>query len=269
MRWVWLWFLATPAWANLFFYFPYSAPMKPGEIRIDFGAAHGRYLVQARHEDRTYLPDLRLHAQLYPRLALSIEFFGVNRSESHYEPHPEIELRDREFGPGDISMATWFDLVRGGPKRPGIKAFFQTKWPNASEEKMLGTDVTDLFLGLTGDWRSERLSLSGLARLDVVGRGMNDQWDYFTIAAQPELRVSRRWSILADLWHRYRSTNTTSLFSLGCRLELRPNWTLEALAGKGDYDRFEANPDSRLKSQYSLRLKWRLQSPRLKKWLGN
>ena len=63
MRWLFMWFLSTPVWANLFFVMPNTPVLDPGELVLDLAVTHGHYFIIRRDEDRTYIPDLRWQAQ--------------------------------------------------------------------------------------------------------------------------------------------------------------------------------------------------------------
>ncbi len=266
-RWMLVWFLACPAWARLFFYLPETRTLEPGDVRLDFGAVYGNYILVSELEDRWYAPDLRAHAQLYPRLAISLETFGIYRSEEIYkQPAP---LEEGAYGGGDYALAVFLDLKRATGRGWGLKPFFKVKFPNANLEDGFGSDRTDTLVGLSGDWRSKRFSFSGVARLDVIGRpNLPGQWDYVTLGARVGWLAGNRLTVMVEGWRRDRGDNSTSLYSAGLDLKLSPKWTLEALAGDGDHEFYETNLDSRIRRQYSLRLKWRFQSKKMTRWLN-
>ena len=178
-------------------------------------------------------------------------------------------MNESVYGTGDIAFSAWLDWIRRPSGFSSLKSFFKAKMPNASDDKLLGSDVADIYFGLTADWRYRRWRLSALGRMDIVGQDEREQWDYLTLGVQSGVRLTPSLELLFDGWHRDRSTNTTSLISLGLRYRLNPSWDLECLAGDGHFHRFESNPDSRLERQFSVRAKWRFLSKRMKKWTGN
>ena len=267
MRWLFLWFLSTPAWANLFFVMPNTPVLDPGELVLDLAVTHGHYFIIRRDEDRTYIPDLRLQAQFHRRLGLSVEMFGIQRSESR---HGDIlfDLNESAYGAGDVVLGSWVEIWKPGKTLKSVKGFFKVKIPSANVNEFFGSDETDFFMGLTSHLQASRWSLGSMIRFDVIGRDQG-QWDYITVGQRPEFRVTQKVRVLAEAWYRYRSTNETSLLSLGMAYELKPGFRITLLAGDGNYSGFEVNPDSRLNRQFSLQLKWKWTSGRFEKWLGH
>ncbi len=261
-------FGAFPLWANLYFYLPLTETMKPGEIAADFGAAYSFFNHPDRgEEDRYYVPDLRLHGQLSARMALSIEYFGVQRTNP-----PQLAAAEEggsDFKLADFTLGAWVDLRRKPGGALGLKGFFKVKIPNADEETYFGSDQTDAFLGFTGDWRGTRGFLSGVARLDILGRPdmAGEQWDYIVLALHGGFRLGKDWSLLGEGWHRTRSTDETSLISLGFDWRFSKHWRLIALAGKGNNHDYVPGLDSNMERQYSLRLRRQFTSSRLSRWI--
>lgn len=259
---------ALPLWANLYFYLPITQTLQRGEIAADFGAAYNFFDHPDRgQEDRYYLPDLRFHAQLSRRLALSIEYFGVRRT------NPPAVAGENGVGSAyrlaDFTLGTWIDLRREAGGGLGLKGFFKVKVPNADDESFFGSDQTDVFLGFSGDWRGERVFLAGVARLDILGRPdqPGEQWDYTVLALHGGLRLGPRFNLLAEGWHRTRSTDETSLFSLGMDWRFAKRWLVIALAGRGDNHDYVPGLDSNMERQYSLRFRRQFTSPRLLRWM--
>jgi len=258
---------AVPASARLYFNLPETQSLNPGDIHLDFGAVYGEYLLVAELEDRWYVPDLRAQAQLYPRIALDFQYFGIYRAESVYQQ--PVPLRDDVYAGADLAFSVLVDLQRArGGRGWAFKTFAMAKLPNAGFEERLGSDRSDIFLGFTGDWRGERFHFSGMARLDIVGRPDREgQWDYAVLGMRGGLRLGARLGLLAEAWRRERSQNATTLVSAGLAWRLSAGVRLEALAGDGGHEFYETNLDSRLRRQYSLRLKWRFHAKGLARWL--
>lgn len=62
-----------PANAQLFFVLPPVESLKPSEFRLDMGAVHGKYYIIGRDQNRTYAPDLKIHAQFAKRVGFGLK----------------------------------------------------------------------------------------------------------------------------------------------------------------------------------------------------
>jgi hypothetical protein len=226
MKRIFLFFLCTPTFANLYFHMPHTERMQSAEVHLDIAAAHGFYLISGRDEARSYLPELRMHAQFYPRIAVTAEIHGVYRRESLRSGVP-FDLRDGGFGFGDVRLGTWLDLRRDAENGPVIKGFFQAKIPAANDEGNFGSDKTDLYLGTTAHWQGPGRQVALMLRMDIIGRpDSRNQWDYLTLGVQSGWDLNRNWHAYFEGYYRTRFSSATWLVGAGIRTNLNRRWSL-------------------------------------------
>ncbi len=198
-----------------------------------------------------YVPELRYNLQLYQRMGLGVEAFGLHRQEQARSGQPADGLTS-SYGGGDETIVFWLDLYRPESSADLVRISFRAKLPSADRASGNGTDQTDLFLGVTASRRRDTWEVRTSLRMDIIGRPDREgQWDYLTLAVRGTWRHDR-WDLFAEDFYRSRFSNATNLVAQGFTYHWNPRWSLELAAGDGSHSDWEFNPDSRLGRQVSL-----------------
>lgn len=115
---------------------------------------------------------------------------------------PEAVGLESEDEVGDFAIWLKIEALREAPGRPGLGILVGTKLPNASDETGLGTDETDVFLGLalSKDTGAHELRLNlGLAILgDPAANSSQEDLLTYGLAG----RHGRRHAFLWEVWGR-------------------------------------------------------------------
>jgi hypothetical protein len=131
---------------------------------------------------------------------------------------PEAAGRESEDEVGDFAIWLKIEALREAPGRPGLGVLVGTKLPNASDETGLGTDESDVFLGLalskTVGVHELRLNL-GLAILgDPVANSSQEDLLTYGLAG----RHGERHAFLWEIWGRALSEDGRDLDEATARI---------------------------------------------------
>ncbi len=260
-----LFWVLVPIQAHLFFRWDPAQRQESGAWQLELVASQGDYQLDQHDEVRTYVPELRYSLQLYQRMGLGVEAFGLLREEHGGAVAPGDG--QSHYGGGDETIVFWLDLYRPPGRADLLRFSFRAKLPSADQASGNGSDQTDLFFGLTGSRTRENWALRAGLRLDIVGRADREgQWDYLTAAVRGSWQRGK-WTLFVEDFYRTRFSNTTNLAAIGVDYHWNARWSLELSAGDGSHRNWEFNPDSRLDYQAALTVSRRGQSARLREWM--